>query len=418
MAGHEVALVNIGQLVTLKGPNRARYGSELCSVEVIENGSLLIREGLIASVGTRDEVLSQADRLVEMIDIGGRTVTPGLVDAHTHLVFGGNRVAEFSMRVSGSSYEEIAHAGGGILSTVASTRAATEEDLFSAGKTHLNWMVSCGTTTAEVKSGYGLNFETEMKMLRVVRRLSEETQVQLQPTFLGAHTVPAEHRNSRATYLREICDRMIPAVNEEGLADNCDVFCETIGFSHDETREIAGIAIKHGLKLRFHVDQLSDSGGAALASELGCVTADHLEFTGAEGIRAMAANGVIPVLLPASVYCLGKSVYPNARSMIEAGLAVVLATDFNPGSSPTPSLPFVMSLAATQMGMSPAESLVACTINAAASLGLASEIGSLEVGKKANFVVWNVSDYREILYWASAPLVHESWIDGKPFLLA
>jgi imidazolonepropionase len=267
------------------------------------------------------------------------------------------------------------------------------------GKRYADWFLRNGTTTVEAKSGYGLTLEDELKILRAIRELNEQTPLRYVPTFLGAHDIPAEYRSRRQTYVSLIINEMLPRIAEEKLAEYCDVFCEEDVFTTDETWEILSAARCHGFGLRVHADQLSLSGGAKLAGELSCATADHLEHTDPAGIMALKAAKVQPVLLPASVYALGSAKYPAAREMIDAGLAVVLATDFNPGSSPTPSLPMVMSIACTQMKMTPAEAVTASTINAAYSLGRGDEIGSLEKGKRADFVIHDASDYRELSYW-------------------
>ena len=393
------AVTNCKQLVTLAGPARPRIGPELRDLSVIDDGALLVHEGRIAQVGSRSEIEPLIGHDSEVIDAGGRIVLPGFVDAHTHPVFGGNRAAEFEERASGVSYQEIAARGGGIQSTVNATRAASLEDLVSSGKRYASWFLRNGTTTVEAKSGYGLSLESEIKILRAINQLDRETSLRYVPTFLGAHTVPVEYRGRRDTYIDLVINEMLPAVAEEKLAEYCDVFCEENVFSKDEAARILTAARAHGLGLRLHADQLSLSGGAQLAAELGTATADHLEHTDAAGIAALKAAGVQPVLLPGSVYALGSSRYPAAREMIEAGLAVVLATDFNPGSSPTPSIPMVLSLASTHMKMNPAESITATTINAAYSLGRGGEIGSLEPGKRADFVIHDAADYRELAYF-------------------
>ena len=373
---------------------------------------MLIRDQLISAVGSSEEIEKSAGD-AEIVDVGGRVVLPGFVDAHTHPVFAGNRLDDFERRSKGETYEQIAAAGGGIWSTVQKTRAASEADLFQQATRHAQWFLQSGTTTIEAKSGYGLTLEDELKILRVIRRLNRETSLELIPTFLGAHAVPHEYRAAPERYLRLIVDEMLPRVCSEKLAEFCDVFCERGYFDLEQSREILTAAKRHGLKLRAHIDQLTNSGGAKLAAELNATTADHLEKTDHEGIAAMKSAGVQPVLLPGSVYALGSTCYPRARDIIAAGLPVVLATDFNPGSSPTPSMPMVLSLACTQMKMSPAEAITAATINAAYSLNRAHEIGSLEPGKLANFAVFAVEDYRELAYWFGNVRPHSVYVHGK-----
>lgn len=356
----------------------------------------------IAKVGTREAIeplikTNGAD--CEIIDAGGRVVMPGFVDAHTHPVFAGTRAGEFEERARGSTYQEIAARGGGIQSTVRATREATLDELVRAGKRYADWFLRTGTTTVEAKSGYGLTLEDELKILRAIERLNRETPLRYVPTFLGAHDIPPEYKSRREQYVSLIVDEMLPRVTQEKLAEYCDVFCEDKVFTNDEAWKILSAARCHGLGLRVHADQLSLSGGAKLAAELGTMTADHLEHTDSEGIAALKSAGVQPVLLPGSVYALGSSRYPGAREMIDAGLAVVLATDFNPGSSPTPSMPMILSLASTHMGMTPAESITASTINAAHTLNRVDQIGSLEPGKVADFVIHDCGDYRELAYF-------------------
>src|SRR6266480_3206545 len=344
-----LAVLNASQLVTLAGPPRPRIGAEISELAIIRSGGMLIRDGKIDIVGPSDEIERQAGG-AEVVDAGGRIVMTGFVDAHTHLVFAGNRLDDFERRAQSESYEQIAQAGGGIWSTVEKTRAASEADLLAQARKRANWFLRCGTTTVETKSGYGLTVEEELKMLRVVRQLKEQVPLQIVPTFLGAHAVP--RAMSAQKYVELVIHEMLPRVAAENLAEFCDVFCERGYFEIDQSREILSAAKKHGLKLRGHVDQLTNSGGAKLMAELGATTADHLEQTDDQGIVALRKAKVQPVLVPGSVYALGSKRYPAAREMIEAGLAVVLATDFNPGSSPTPSMPMVLSLACTQMKMS------------------------------------------------------------------
>ena len=284
-------------------------------------------------------------------------------------------------------------------------------DLLAQAKKHANWFLRCGTTTVEAKSGYGLTVEDELKILRVMRQLKEEVRLEIVPTFLGAHAVPREL--SPDEYLDLVITEMLPRVTAEKLAEFCDVFCERGYFNIDQSRKILSAAKKLGLSLRGHVDQLTNSGGAKLMAEMGATTADHLEQTDEQGIAALKKANVQPVLLPGSVYALGSSRYPRAREMIEAGLAVVLATDFNPGSSPTPSMPMVLSLACTQMKMSPAEAITASTVNAAYSLNRGDKIGSLEPGKLANFVIFDCEDYRELAYWFGMPQTHSVYVRGE-----
>jgi imidazolonepropionase len=394
-----LAVVNSSQLVTLAGPARPRTGPELRELSIAEQGAMLIAGDRIAQVGSRGEIDPLIGEDCEVIDAGGRVVLPGFVDAHTHPVFAGTRTIEFEERAGGVTYQEIAARGGGIQSTVRATRDATLDELVAAGKRYADWFLRTGTTTVEAKSGYGLTVEDELKILHAIQRLNVETPLKYVPTFLGAHDIPPEYKSRREGYVSLLIDELLPRVGVKKLAEFCDVFCEEKVFTLDESRRILSAARYHGLGLRLHADQLSLSGGARLAAELATVTADHLEHTDAEGIAALRSAGVLPVLLPGSVYALGSSRYPAAREMINAGLSVVLATDFNPGSSPTPAMAMILSLASTHMKMTPAESITAATVNGAYSLNRGDQIGSLEPGKLADFVIHDCEDYRELAYF-------------------
>jgi len=405
-----LAVLHVSQLVTLAGPKRPRVGAEMGGLAIIRDGGMLIRDGKIELVGLSDEIEKES-RGAEIVDARGRVVLPGFVDAHTHLVFAGNRLDDFERRARGESYEQIAKDGGGIWSTVEKTRAATEDELFEEAKKRADWFLRCGTTTIEAKSGYGLTLEDELTILRVMRSLNKQSSLEIVPTFLGAHAVPRGMDTDE--YIGLMIDQMLPHIAREKLAAFCDVFCERGYFDVEQSRKILTAARKLGLRLRIHADQLSNLGGAKLAAELKAATADHLEKTDEQGIAAMKSAGVQPVLLPGSVYALGSSGYPRAREMIEAGLAVVLATDFNPGSSPTASMPMILSLACTQMKMSPPEAVTAATINAAHSLNRGNKVGSLEPGKLANFSVFDCADYRELAYWFGIPQMHSVYVRGE-----
>ena len=404
-----LAVVGCSQLVTLAGPARPRIGAEMRELAIIADGAMRIQDGRIESVGRRSEI-ERGIEDYEVVDAGNRVVMPGFVDAHTHPVFAGNRANEFEQRASGATYAEIAAAGGGIRSTVRQTRAASEDTLRTAAQKYVGWFLENGTTTIEAKSGYGLRPEDEYKLLRVIRDIQPLRTV---PTFLGAHEIPDEFRKHPSKYVDLVVEEMLPKVAAEQLAEYCDIFCEPGIFSIEESRRILTAARALGLGLRLHADQLSNSGAAGLAAELRAATADHLEHTDALGIAALKSAGVQPVLLPGSVYALGSSRYPDARAMIDSGLGVVLATDFNPGSSPTPSMPMILSLASTQMKMTPAEAITASTINAAHSLGRGDKIGSLEPGKGADFVIHDCSDYREIGYFFGVRHARAVYIGGN-----
>jgi imidazolonepropionase len=386
-----LAILNCSQLVTVAG-------------DPIPDGAMLVRDGRINATGT----LAQIEPLItneEVVDAERCIVLPGFVDAHTHPVFAGNRADEFELRVRGVSYAEIAANGGGIRSTVRRTREASEDDLLAAARRYRTWFLRGGATTVEGKSGYGLSLEAELKMLRVIRAMGYI------PTFLGAHEVPDEYRGRLGDYVELIVEEMLPAV--AGVAEYCDVFCEPDVFPAPAAVRIVQAAKAHRLGIRLHADQFCGDYGSIVAAETGAVTADHLEATTEAGLRALLTAGVQPVLLPASVYALGLTKYPAARRMLELGMRVVLATDFNPGSSPTASMPMVLSLACTQMKMTPAEAIAAATINAAHSLGRAREIGSLEPGKRADFVIHDCADYREIPYFFGRETAKKVYIAGE-----
>ena len=398
----ELLITGASQLVTLSGPPRARTGAEMRELSIVDDGAVLVRDRTIVAVGRAAEIEKLAGPDSRRIEAGGKVVMPGFVDAHTHPVFAGTREDEYEMRAAGLTYQEIARAGGGIRSTVRKTRAASEAELFEMALPRIARLLEYGTTTIEAKSGYGLTVEDELKILRVIRRLDRETELDLVPTFLGAHEVPDEFRgsgSSREDYIRLVTEHMLPQVTAEGLAEYSDIFCESHVFTVDESRLLLTRARELGLGIRIHADQLSLCGGAELAAELGAATADHLEWIDDAGIESLRREGVAAVLLPGAVFNLGLTRYPPARSLIEAGLAVVLATDFNPGSSPTPSMQMILSIACTQMRMTPAEAITAATINAAYSLDRGSRIGSLEVGKQADIVVFDCPDYRQIPYF-------------------
>ncbi|MFY9723939.1 MAG: imidazolonepropionase [Bryobacteraceae bacterium] len=408
----DLVVVNCRQVVTLAGPARARSGREMRELAIVPDGALAARDGRILKVGTRAEIERLASADAEVVDAGGRIVLPGFVDAHTHPVFAGNRSDEFEERAEGATYDEIAARGGGIRSTVRRTREAGEGELLDAARRYRAWFLRGGTTTIEAKSGYGLTLEAELKILRVMRQLGAEGSLRLAPTFLGAHEVPDEYRGRRGDYIRLLIEEMLPAVRREGLAESCDIFCEPSVFPAAEARGILRAARALGFRIRMHADQFSADEGSLLAAEVGADTADHLEQTTERGWMALAAAGVQPVLLPASVYCLGSGRYPAAREMIGRGLAVTLGTDFNPGSSPTTSMPLVLSLAVTQLKMTCAEAITAATVNAACSLRRGGSIGSLEAGKLADFAIHDCEDYRELPYFFGRDTAQAVYIGG------
>jgi imidazolonepropionase len=407
------AVVNIGQLATLAGPARPRVREELRELGIIDDAALLVQEGRIVAAGPYANLRPRIPADATVIDAEDRCVTPGFVDAHTHLVFAGNRAAEFKQRIAGVTYQQIAADGGGILRTVRLTRAASEEELLKAARKHRDWMLRGGTTTLEAKSGYGLERETELRMLRVLRRLDEEGPVRIVPTLLAAHTVPPEFANRREEYVRWIAEELIPEVAAAKLARYCDVFCDDHAFTVPEAHTVLTAAKRNGLGLRVHAEQFKSGSGAVMASILGAATADHLEAIEDEDLHHLWTAGTQPVLLPGSVFALGRDQYPPARKMVERGLGIVLATDFNPGSSPIASIAFILSLACLEMRLTPAEALTAATFNAACSLGIGDRVGSLEEGKEADFLIHEFADYRELAYFIAAPFRPRVFIAGQ-----
>lgn len=401
---NELLITNASQLVTLAGAARPRTGAEMRELAVITDGAVLARDGLIVATGACSEVSALAGDDCRRLDANQCVVMPGFVDAHTHPVFAGTREDEYEMRAAGFTYQEIAAQGGGIRATVRKTRAASEEELFRLALPRIGWLLEHGTTTVEAKSGYGLTLADEMKILRVIRRLNRHTPLELVPTFLGAHEIPDEYRNAddpqaaREAYIHLVMDEMLPQVAGEKLAEFCDVFCESHVFNSEESRRILSRARELGLGIRFHADQLSLSGGSQLAAELQAASADHIEWIDEAGIEALRRAEVTAVLLPCAVFNLGLTRYAPARRLIEAGVRIALATDFNPGSAPTPSMQMALSIACTQMKMTPAEAITAATLNAAYSLNRGDRLGSLEPGKQADLVIYDTPDYRQIPY--------------------
>ena len=380
----------------------------MAEVEVLRDAAVLIDGDRIAWVGPRTEAPVGA----QIIEVSG-VIFPGFIDCHTHGVFGAPRLDDHERRALGIDYKAIAAAGGGILQSVRDVRSRSEPDLEALTRARLRTLIAHGATTIEVKSGYGLELEAELKQLRVIRTLARELPVTLVPTFLGAHEVPPEYRGKRDAYVRLVAEEMIPAVAKETLARCCDVFCEPGVFSTAETRQILTAAARHGLAIKLHADELDGSGGAELAAELGALSADHLAAISETGIQALAASPTVAVLLPATMVFLGKRGQAPARQLIDAGAAVALATDYNPGTSPTMSLPLVMALGVSQLGLRHAEAVTAVTINAAAALGLAADRGQVTPGHVADLVVAAVDDWREVAYWMGREVVSAVWTAGS-----
>jgi len=395
-------LTNCSQLVTLRGP-APRRGKALANAGIIRNGAVLIENGKLAAVGPRAEIEALPEALAaEKLDAGGRIALPGFVDSHTHLVFAASRAEEYEMRIAGASYEEIMREGGGILSSVKRLRAATEESLQQRALAALQQFAAHGTTTVEAKSGYGLEAASELKTLRIHRQLKRAQPLDIVSTFLGAHVVPPEYRRrgkNADDYVELVAQELIPEVAREGLAEYCDVFCDRGAFTVKQARRILTAGRACGLQPRLHAEQLARTGASQLGVELHAASCDHLEKINRADIRALAKSDTVATLLPGCCFHLGLARYAPARELIEAGAIVGLATDYNPGTSPTLSMPMILSLACTQMRMTPAEALGAATINAAYSLGRQKQTGSIEVGKLADLAVFDLDDYREIPYY-------------------
>jgi len=392
-------ITGCSQLLTMRG-SVPRRGRALRELGIVRDGALLVRDDRIAAVGTRGRVerLREARR-AEKLDLGGRVVLPGFVDSHTHLIFPASRADEYEQRINGKTYEQIASAGGGIRATVDALRHASTKTLSERATVHLREFAAHGTTTLEAKSGYGLDWKNEVKILTVLQQLHQEQPLDVVPTFLGAHVVPPEFRRRPDSFVELLARGWIPAVAMAGLAEFCDVFCDRGAFTLAQARRILAAGRACGLVPRIHAEQLTRTGAAKLAIEMQAASADHLEKIDRDDIRALSASNVACTLLPGCTFHLGASNYAPARSLIDAGAIVALATDFNPGTSPTVSMPMILSLACTQMRMTPAEAIAAATINPAYSLRQHGRVGSLEVGKYADFAAFDVADYREIPYY-------------------
>lgn len=405
----DLLVEHAAELLTLAGfPAGPRTGPALRDLGLIRDGAVACADGQVVAAGPTPQVrdLVRLDASATVIDASEQVVLPGFVDPHTHLVFAGSRADEFEMRLRGATYLEIAASGGGILRTVAATRAANTETLVRLGLARLDRMLRGGTTTAEVKSGYGLTAADELKQLRAVHRLSALHEVDLVATLLAAHAVPPEFAGDPDGYVEAVVTEILPAVAEEDLAEFCDAFCDTGAFTLKQGRVVLEAGAELGLIPKLHADEFSDLGGAGLAAELGAISADHLLHASGDGLAAMARAGTIAVLLPGTAFFLGLP-YADARRMIAMGVPVALGTDFNPGSSPTWAMPAVIALACAGMKMLPAEAIAAATINAAWAIGMAEEVGSLEAGKAADLVVLDVADHREIAMHLGAPLVRQ-----------
>ena len=395
-------ITGAAQLLTLRG-GAPRRGNSLSNLGLVKDGCVLVSAGKIAAVGTRKQLEARKDaKEAVKLDVGGRLVLPGFVDSHTHLIHAASRAEEYELKIQGASYEEIAKKGGGILNSVKKLRAATSEALKARARAALEEFASYGTTTVEAKSGYGLDVSSELKILRLQRELKREQPLEIVSTFLGAHVVPGEFRDKpdgAERYVAVLVEQLLPDVVNENLVEFCDVFCDRGAFTVAQSRRILSEAQAHGLAPRLHAEQLSRTGATQLAVELGAASCDHLEHVNAVDIRALAKSETVATLLPGCDFHLGWKNYAPARKLIDAGAIVALATDYNPGTSPTMSMPMVLSLACSQLRMTPAEAIAAATINGAYAVRRDKQVGSLEVGKQADLAVFEVEDYREIPYY-------------------
>ena len=409
----DIIIVNASELLTLRGPKRARAKSEMSDLSIIADGALAISDGIVVDAGKTDSVLREHDAQgVEKIDASGKVVMPGFVDPHTHLVYAGSREFELELKAKGKSYLEILQEGGGILRTVADTRAASAEELVQQSARRLESMIAHGSTTIEAKSGYGLDKDVELRILEAIKQLGSDYPATLVPTYLGAHAVPPEFSNRPDAYVDFMVTEVLPEVSRRKLAEFCDVFCEKGVFSVDQSRKVLMAAKELGMKLKLHADELRSSGGAELAAEVGAVSADHLAKPSDDGIMAMARKDVIGVLLPGTPYSSMSKDYSDGRRLIDLGVPVALGTDLNPNCW-NESMQFTISLACHKMRMTPAESITAATINAAAALGLEKKVGSLEYGKHADVIVLDVPKHAHLAYRFGTNLCSLVLKDGK-----
>ena len=399
------------QILTFRAQNAAGEPAGMDDPGVVSGGAIAIGDGKILAVGTEADILASYTAS-EHISAAGGIVLPGFVDCHSHPVFVHTREDEFAMRLQGKTYVDIALAGGGIRSTISSTREADEELLFELAARRIRKMISLGTTTLEAKSGYGLDTASELKQLRVIDRLAKELPIHIVPTFMGAHEFPAEYKDNHSAYIDILTDEMIPAVAEQGIAEFCDIFTEAHVYNLEESRIVLDCAKKHGMKLKMHADEIEPMGGAELAAEMGCVSADHLGTTSEQGIEALAKAGVVPVLLPATLFSLRSKTYARGKDMIQRGLPVAIATDYNPGSCNCDSLPLTISLACLQMGFTPAEALTAATRNAARAVCREAQVGSLEPGKSADFTIWDIPSHNFIPYHLGSSYITSVYCKG------
>lgn len=403
-------LILAGQVVVPESKGRALRGTEMKKLKIIDNGAVGIKDGVISFIGTAEEATSL--QAAETIDAAGKLLSPGLVDPHTHLVFGGSREHELALKQQGVPYLDILAQGGGIHSTVKATRETSEDALYEKGLFHLNRCLTYGVTTMEAKSGYGLDKETELKQLRVAKKLNETHPIDLVSTFLGAHAIPENYKGRPDAFLEEMLS-MLGVISKEGLAEFVDIFCETGVFTVEQSKMFLQKAKTAGFGVKIHADEIDPLGGTEMACEIGAVSADHLVGASREGVRMLGESDTIAVLLPGTTFYLGKDQFAPARDMITSGAAVALSTDFNPGSSPTENLQFIMNLAALKLKMTPEEIWNAVTVNAAFAIGRGDMAGSLEEGRKADLVLWDVPNYKYVPYHYGVNHVQKVWKNGK-----
>ncbi len=401
----QLLIKNIRQLVTVKRDGSPfRAGSAMRDLGIVDGSDVLIEDGLFRWIGPSGTLTGTIDEDADIVDASDYVALPGFVDAHTHLLFAGSRENEFAMRVEGKTYQEIADAGGGIISTVAATRKATKKELKKIASKRLDRMMQLGTTTVEIKSGYGLDADSEIKMLEAINELSEEHFMTIVPTFLGAHAIPDESKNNPQGYVDQICEKMLPYIAKRKLARFCDVFCDSGYFTVEQSRRILEKAQSLGIQSKLHADQLTQIGASRLGAELKAISIDHLEQIDDGGIAAIKQSKSIAVVLPGVSFFLHYG-YPPARRIIDAGIPLAIASNYNPGSCASFSMPMMMTIACTQMGMTPEEAITASTLNAAAALGVSDSVGSVEVGKQADIVLFDVTDYKQIPYFFGSNLV-------------
>jgi imidazolonepropionase len=415
MAMETTLFVNASQIVTCAGPGRARRGAEMADAGILRRAAVAVQGDKVVAAGPQEELLREFHWATQ-VDCSSRVITPGLVDSHTHAVFGRARYGEQEQRAGGNSYMEIARKGGGIHASVKDLRSRTEDELFTLALGRVRRLASYGSTTIEMKSGYGLSVEDELKSLRVIARVADAIPMRIVATWLGAHEIPLEYRErarGRVEYVKLLIEEILPVVAKERLAVFADVFCEPGVFSLDETRAILAASHRAGLSLKLHADELEPHGGAELATQLGAVSADHLAAISSDGVRALAGSATVATLLPGTMLFLGRNTQAPARALIDAGAAVALATDFNPGTSPTVNFPLILTLGVSQLRMSASEAIVAATVNGAAALGLAGVTGQIAAGYSADLAIFEAEDFREIPYWYGDRRCMATWARGK-----